>query len=70
MKTHFAVQQKNSFGGHTTHTLCGRDSSESRDGFNSCEHLEKVDCALCKNILENKKHWRNRKYLATEDQPK
>jgi hypothetical protein len=62
MVTHKAVSIPNKYDGYTTGTLCGRFSEQpSNDGFNSDEV---PTCKFCLKIMENKNHWRNKKYLS------
>jgi hypothetical protein len=61
-KTHLAVCKPNKWGGHQFDTLCGRESG-ALDEKNAEGAEAKVTCKICLAIIEDKKHWRHRKWL-------
>lgn len=66
MVVHLAVQIERDNGNTIlTTTLCGRSNKRSEDGTNSSTLHYRVDCELCKAIMSNPNHWRNRKFLAS-----
>jgi hypothetical protein len=54
MKTHYAIQRANRFGGFTVTTLCRRMNKASTDGINSTTDAAAVTCGFCKPLLKRR----------------
>jgi hypothetical protein len=61
VKTHLAVAWQGKHG-WCTDTLCGRESGQTIEQ-NSETIATAVTCKVCKQIMDNPKHWKHRKHL-------
>jgi hypothetical protein len=49
--------------GNVTGTVCGLENKLSTNGTNSTHIHSEVTCKKCLKIMNDPKHWRNRKYI-------
>lgn len=66
MKVHLAFSVPNAFGGFTSGHACGREHSDNDCENNVTTEHDTVTCKLCRNIIDDTKHWRHRKYISSQ----